>query len=338
MPENNYPTLLKLLQGKAPTLEQRVVESVIFDTPFLEKLPARVISGTSYKQLVRTSLPLIQSTPYNTGVPLADVNYVTKNAECYPYKGRVAIDKMLVDGEPELAKKYTADLMNAHIRGAFASLEMGLFYGKGKDSRGTLGLVDTIGDYMTISATGSNSARTHGGASVWAVCLKEDMIHVVWGNSSTVQFGARTLQDVSQPTADGKPGYMTAYCWNFGFHAGLSQMDEFATSRIVNESDENPLTDSLLADLVNNFPAGHNPDIIVMSRGSRARLQKSRSQSLTYVKKNGSSVYADTPTDYEGIPIICSDALMADETEENIAALRGLTELRPQYNTANLIR
>lgn len=335
----NYPTLLKLLQGKTPTMEQRVVEKVIYDATFLSKLPARVIKGTSYRYMVRDSLPLIKSTPYNMGVGLASVDYETRNAECYPYQGRVAIDKKLVNGEPELATRYTADLMAAHVRGALASLEMGIFYGKNRDVSGTPGLNDTIGDYMTISATGDNSTRTYGGASVWAVCLKEDMLHVVYGNSRTIAFGPRKEQDVPAPTPDGEPGVMPAYVWDFDFHAGFSQMDDFATGRIVNEGNDNPLSDKMLADLVNMFPTGHTPDVLVMTRSSRRRLQQQRAQTLGYVKKvSGSTAYADIPTDYEGIPIIVTDGLLDDETPDSIKALRDLKTLRPQYNQSNLIR
>lgn len=336
MPENtpNYPTLMKLLQGKTPTMEQRVVEQVIYDAPFLSKLPARVIKGTSYRYMVRNSLPLIKSTPYNMGVGLASVDYETNSAECYPYQGRVAIDKKLVNGEPELAKRYTADLMAAHMRGALASLEMGIFYGKGRDDKGTPGLNDTIGQYMTLSATGNQTERTYGGATVWGVCLKDDMLHVVYGNSRTIAFGQRKEQDVPARTADGERGFMPAYVWDFDFHAGFCQMDAFATGRIVNESDENPLSDKMLAELVNAFPTGHTPDVLVMTRGSRKRLQQQRSAALTYVKKSsGNTAYADLPTDYEGIPIIVTDGLLENETKEAIESLRSLKELRPQLNT-----
>lgn len=332
----NSPTLMKLLQGKTPTMEQRVVEQVIYDATFLSRLPARVIKGTSYRYMVRDSLPLISATPYNTGVSLASVDYHTNSAECYPYRGRVAIDRLLVSGEPEMAKRYTADLMSAHMRGALASLEMGIFYGKDRDSVGTPGLNDTIGDYMTISATGNHNERTYGGATVWGVCLRDDMLHVVYGNSRTIAFGGRKEQDVPAKTADGKDGMMPAYVWDFDFHAGFCQMDAFATGRIVNESAENPLTDNMLARLVNSFPTGHTPDVLVMTRATRQRLQEQRSQRFTYQKKSsGSTTYADLPTDFEGIPIIVTDGLLVDETPENIAALRAQKELRPQYNTDN---
>lgn len=335
--KQNYPTLLKVLQGKTPTMEQRVVEQVIYDAPFLSKLPVRVIKGTSYRYMVRNSLPLIKSTPYNMGVGLASVDYETRSAECYPYQGRVAIDKKLVNGEPELAKRYTADLMAAHIRGALASLEIGLFYGKGRDDKGTPGLNDTIGDYMTYSATGDQESRVYGGATVWGVCLKEDMLHVVYGNNRTIAFGQRKEQDVPARTAEGEPGFMPAYVWDFDFHAGFSQMDAFSTGRIVNEGDANPLSDKMLSELVHAFPTGHTPDILVMSRASRKRLQQQRSAALTYVKKtSGGTAHADLPTDFDGIPIIVTDALLENETPEAIAQLRMLKELKPQFNTSLL--
>lgn len=340
MPEKpNYPTILQLMQGAPATLEKKVLEGVIFDTPVISKLPSRVIKGIRYEQLVRTSLPLISATPYNTGVRPNNINYRTIDAKCYPYQGRVCIDKKLVHAEPEAAKRHTADLMKANVRGALASLEMAIFYGKGLDQHGTLGLNDLIGNYMTRSMTGNNKERTHGGASVWALNLKEDMLHLVWGNSRTLAFSPQKEQDVPMLTADGKPGMMPAFTWDFDFHAGLNQMDEFATARLVNESDANPLTDKALAELVNMFPSGHAPDVLVMTRATRQRLQQQRALSLSYIKKtSGSTPYADIPTDFEGLPIIVTDGLLVDETAEALAALREKTEITAEHDTNNLIR
>lgn len=334
--KENYPTLMKVLQGTNTTIVPEVIESVIFDHPLFAKLPQRVIKGTKYQQKARTSFPLIGAVPYNTGVRTTSGNYEMRSAECFPYQGLAIVDKKLVNAEPENAGRYMQDELEGKMSGILATLEISSIYGKAVSPYGMHGLVDTIGDYMTLTATDDYNERVHGGASVWAINLKERMLHVVWGNSRVIRFGGQKEQLVPTNDANGEPGFMPAYTRDIDFHVGFAQMDEFATARIVNESGDKPLTDKMLARLVNLFPSGHTPDVIVMNRATRQRLQEQRAESFRYIKKgSGSTPYADLPTDYEGIPIICTDALLNDETEENMAALRKMTELRVEHDKEN---
>ena len=334
----NYPTLMQVLQGTNQPIVSKVVDAVAFEAPFFSKLPARTISGISYKQKVRTSVPLIGAVPYNTGVPLISQNYEMVSAECYLYRSKFIIDKALLETDQKAAAALEADTMRGGMRGIMATLEFSAFYGKRFSPYGMHGLVDTIGDYMTFSATGDHSERVHAGASVWAVCLKEEMLHVVWGNSKAISFGQRREIDVPRNTLDGKEGLLPAVTRDVMFHVGMSQPDAYATARIVNEDAEHPLTDKLLADLVNTFPSGYTPDVIVMNRETRRRLQEQRAAVFTYQKKSsGSTPYAQIPMDFEGIPIITTDALLANETPENIEQLAKQTELRAKKNMMNLI-
>ena len=347
MPKPNYPTLAHVLQGTNQALVREVVEGVAFEAPFFNMLPSQIIGGISFKQKVRTSVPLISAMPYNTGVPLIAQNYEMRSAECYLYRSKFVIDKALLETDKQAAANLEADTLRGGMRGIMATLEFSAFYGKAFSPYGMTGLVDTIGDYMTFSADpeckksstdDASVERKHEGASVWAVCLKPEMIRVIWGNSKAISFGNRREIDVPRQTIDGKDGLLPAVTRDVMFHVGLDQPDDYATARIVNESDAHPLTDRMLADLVNTFPSGYTPDVIVMPRSTRRRLQEQRAQQFGYQKKtSGSTPYAQIPTDYDGIPIITSDALLEDETEENIASLAKLTELRAKKNMYNLI-
>lgn len=339
IPTPKTPTLMDVLQGTPQNVERKTLEGVAFEAPLLEKLPAKVVPGTTYIQKVRTSVPLFGPVPYNTGVAPFKSSYETKNGQCFPYSGLFAIDKKLVMAEPQNAAAYMADEMRAGTRGLLIALEMSVIYGKAFHKDGAFGLVDTIGDYMTISATGKNQDRTHGGASVWAICANSDMLHTVWGTSKVVSFGAQREETLMRPTKDGGEGLMPSYVRDFVCHFGFAQLDEFATARIVNESETNKLTDALLAQLVNNFPAGHTPTMLVMNRATRARLQQSRAESFVYPKKTaGNTPYAELPTEFEGIPIVVTDALLADETQQAVAGLSKLNAVHALKNTNNLIR
>lgn len=339
--DSGLTTLAEILQhqgGANAQLERRIIEGVMYTAPLFSKLPARTINGTQYKQRVRTSLPLIGPTPYNTAPGSLNLNFEIKNAECYPYQAFFAVDKKLEHGHKEMFGDYAAQVMRSGTRGIMASLEFAAIYGKAFGMFGMHGLVDTIGDYMTISATGNHEERIHGGSSVWALCLTpDDGPTVIWGNGKSVNFGQRRESDVPMAKANGEMGSMPVYRWDVDFHVGMSQMADDTSARLVNESAKNPLTDAKLADLIENFPAGRTPDVLVMNRKTLSRLRQTRSQAVTHVVKKGTTL-ADTPTEFDGIPIIVTDMLLDDETPENIAAIAARTELTMEKNLNNLIR
>ena len=107
------------------------------------------------------------------------------------------------------------------------------------------------------------------------------------------------------------------------FWLGFALKNIWAAGRICNESASNPVTDEMLANMLRKFPANSKPTHIVMNQDTLARWEASRTKALTFTKgisKGG--VIADTPTEFRGLKVIVTDALLSDETESNIAAIR----------------
>lgn len=321
-------TLVDVIQRHGTSgspLDKQIVEEAIYAAPVFEKMPVKVLKGTEYKYQVRDSIPVIGPRPYNAGVEVLKSSYRTENAQCFPYDGKIEVDKLLADGDPEGPQALMAEEVVAHTKGTLFVLETALFYGDALSEFGMRGLRNTIADYMTQSldpAKNSEETRADGGASVWLLNMRPSHMSVLFGNSRTISFGPQKEQDVVRLTAEGEPGTMQAYIRHCTFHVGFVQKSIWAAARLVNESAANPLTDEKLADAMTMFPAGEKPTHIVMTSATLARLRKSRSSQLTYRKgQSGQTVYAETPTEFEGIPIIVTDALLVDETAENIAAL-----------------
>lgn len=319
-------TLLDLMNLHAPaSLERKIVDETYLSAPLLNKLPSRVISGTTYKYQKRDTLPKIGARPVNAGADVHKAAIKTENAECYYYDGRIEVDKALIDAEPDNKHLLMADNAKATIKGTMFGLEQGLFY---KTPYGINPLRAQIADYMAISAAHitDESAWTAGGTSVWLLHVDDDSLRLNWGNRKTLQFGPIRDESVMRNKADGTPGYMQAKVQNCNFWLGFEQMNEFASGVILNVSAANPLTDEILAKASDLFPAAMRPNLIVMNPGARSLLRKSRSQALTYVKGNkGQTVYAETPTEWDGIPILVTDGILDDETPEKIAAAVGQT-------------
>lgn len=334
-----YPTLMDALQGSSARMEAKILDGVKYAAPLFNKIATKVIDGTTYRHRVRTGLPLIGARPVNAGVGNLAADFETQNAECFHYEGHVVVDKAIADVTPADGIDLMTENKRAAMKGAEIVLERSLIYGKSVSPFGMDGLVDSIADYHTISATGSEASRVHGGASVWALNINPDMMRVIFGGSKAMNFTPVEARNVPALMADGKTwGEMRALVSTLMFWVGFDQVDEDASFRLVNESDTNPLTDSMLARLVELFPSGSAPNLLVMHRSTGSRLRASRTSSLKYVKKtSGNTTVADSPTDFDGIPIIYTDSLLPDETLENIAKLKGQTKLTMEKNT-NLLK
>lgn len=318
-------TLLDLVKQHPATLENAIVEETYFNAPLFNKLPSRVISGTQYRYPKRTSLPKIGARPINAGAGVHKANWKTETAECYYYDGRIEMDKALYDAEPDNKHLIMADNAKATIKGTMYGLEQALFY---KTPFGIKPLREQLADYMAISANPAikdETAWTAGGTSVWLLHIADDALRLNWGNRKTLSFGPIHDESVPKERADGSMGMMQAKVQNCNFWLGFELMNEFAAAVILNVSAENPLTDEMLAKAVDLFPESMRPNLIVMNPGARSLLRQSRSRALTYVKGStkGQSVYAETPTEWDGVPLLVTDSILANETPENIAAAVG---------------
>lgn len=306
----------------APQRDSQIVDQVAFAAPVVTQIPAAVVKGTTYSYRRRKNAPKVGARPANAGVNVYKTDYEEKNDQCFIYNGRIEIDEMVANADAEGPGAYLKDEAESHTQGLMCSLEQSFFYGKAIAPYGMTGLVDTIGDYMTISAdpdVNKTGKGAEGGASVWAIVNDAKMLRMIFGNSKAISFGPVRRGDATDK--NGKE--FTALKQDIGVWVGLSQRNEYAVARLINVSDDTGLTDSMLAGLLECFPTGYVPTMLVMNRHARSLLQKSRSTALVYPKMKGGTqvAYASLPTEYEGIPIVVTDALLNDETAENIAKL-----------------
>lgn len=320
-------TLLDLMQRHGtPMLERKIIDETYLSAPLFNRLPSRVIAGTTYKYQKRDTLPKIGARPINAGADVHKAAIKTENAQCYFYDGRIEVDIALIMAEPDNKHQLMADNAKATIKGTMFGLEQALFY---DTPFGIPSLRSQLADYMAISANSSitdETAWTAGGTSVWLLHIDDDALQLNWGNHKTLAFGPIRDESVVRNKADGTSGMMQAKVQNCNFWLGFSQLNEFASGVILNISAANPLTDELLAKAVDLFPAAMRPNVIVMNPGARSLLRQSRSNALTFVKgRSGQTAYAETPTEWDGIPILVTDGILADETPANIAAAVGKT-------------
>lgn len=318
-------TLADLQMKYGSTLDKVLVNDVLTTAPLVKWLPSEVITGTSTRYRCVTSIPKIGPRPVNAGVDAIRANYELKSSQLFLYQGLIAIDEALAKADPSGEGGLMAEQAELVMQGAMFTLEQNAIYGKALGEDAMPGILDGIGNYMTISADAEHNTtetKQAGGASVLAIVGDPKMIRLQFGNSKAIGFSPTERTYLTVNKADGTAGTMPALAKHVTFWAGISVRSEFAVARLINESASKPLTDALLAQLVALFPTGVTPTALIMNRHTRARLQASRANALTYNKKqSGQTAYAELPTEFEGIPIICTDALLPDETEANLAAL-----------------
>lgn len=324
-----FPSLAEVQRAKETPIAAKVVDNVAASAPFFNRLSFQVIQGTTYKHRRLMSIPKIGPRPLNSGVKPSVSRYEITNAECYPYQGIIAVDQMVADADARGKNAMMAEESNNVIGGAEVALEEGLIYGSQLGlENGMVGLVDIIGDYMTISADSSKNTeatKQAGGTSVWAIQLGPEAVHGIFGNNQGIRISQETLGYLD---LNGDSKLMPSRIRNASTWIGLDNPKTFAVARLINVDEAHPVTDDLLLELVRLFPQNNGPTIFLMNSLAATTLRKNRTAELTF--NNGDTkqqVLAGSPRSMDNIEIVVTDTIIDNETKANIKALGKETEV-----------
>lgn len=309
---DSFLTLADLIKLNDMNLADLQVTDLLQDAPLLAALAADVASnGTNHSYLKETGAPVVGFRAVNTGrensvdadtkvsiaLQILDASFAEDVAVCNAYTR---------GGAPA----YLARRSKRHLKAAFAGAEKQILYGTGNDSDGFVGLADaeTL-DSITHTETVFNAGGTtvNGASSVYLIRTNDD------GNDCTVITGQDGQIDISDyvtiEKTDGTGKHYPAFYVPICGWLGLQIGSKYSVVRIANLTAESghTLTDDILSQAMELFPASRGPTLIGMSKRSRGQLQRSRTAT------NATGAPAPTPTEYEGIPIICSDQIVNTE-------------------------
>jgi len=294
------PTLLDMAVMNGNDAVVGLVEEVIVAVPELAVIPMRSIRGQQYPSLVRTALPVVSFRHANEGNTETKSVYEQRLVETFILNPTWKCDKAVADIYEDGAEAYIALEGSAMMNAANLALCSQMYYGG--DAKGFQGLASFVESSMVIDATG-NSANA--AASVWAVKFGLQHVSMVIGGG-----GKFDLSDVRIGDAyDSNNKRYTAYIQELLSWMGLQVLNKYSVGRIKNLTTQSGkgLTDSLLSQLLEVFPAGHKPDAFIMNRRSRGQLQRSRTAT------NATGAEAPLPSSFEGIPFIISESLVNTE-------------------------
>lgn len=182
-----------------------------------------------------------------------------------------------------------------------------------------------MADYWAKDLPQVVDAGGSGGKSVWLLRWADDGVSMVAGNEGRMNFVLPESDQIVRLTdSDSRPysAYRTTLLGYFGLQVG-STYDVVRICNLDGTSDD-LLTDDLIYDALSRFPAGKQPNMIVMNRTALKELREGR----TATTPTGQA--APRPADIEGIPIVVTDALGVAE-----AAVPDSTQTSPTSVTTS---
>lgn len=306
-----YLGLTELILLNNNNLADLEMTDLLQDAPFLAGLHAELASnGTRHSYLVEDGAPVVGFRAINAGRENKKSSDRQVDVTLMILAATFNVDQQLAKNYKKGEAAFMSREARRHLKAAFSAAEKQIIYGTGNDSDGFTGMaqattVDALSDTdHVVNAGGSSVGAT---TSVWAIRSPNDGTGVcaIMGQDGEITIGEyfqQLLQD-----GDGKdyPGYVQPIEGYMGLQIGSA----YDMARIVNLTTQagKGLTDTLMSQLMEKFPASRPPTHFIMNRQSRGQLQRSR----TATRTDGAD--APIPENYQGIPIICTDSILNTE-------------------------
>ncbi|CAN5409249.1 phage protein [soil metagenome] len=299
------PTLLDIAKANGSDALVGLIEETSRAVPEVTLCPARTIKGMNYKTLVRTALPTVVFRNANEGAANSKGTYENRMYETYILNPRWMSDKAVADVYEDGAEAYIAMEAAGIMEAAMQLLGTQFYYGTvGDGSKGFPGLIGGYDNTNNVVDAGGTTAST--GSSCWGVRFGPKDVQWIWGANGQLSMSDVVMQSV----VDGSGNMYTAYIQEILAHVGLQVGSLRSLGRIKKLTADAGcgLTDIKLGQLLTKFATGFPPDVILCSRRSLEQLRASR----TATSVTGAP--APTPTEFEGIPIVPTDAIINTES------------------------
>ena len=300
---NDFLTVADMV-ADAYDLSGQETSEVRAAAPVIASLPAIPASnGIVHKQSVLSQLPVTGFRSENAG---RDFDHSVDRIDTVDLKildWSWAVDKAVCDSS-RLAggrEQYIAREGLRHVQSAMFNLENQWINGTGFNAAGFNGLADSsnlgsISDDMVVDAGGSAVGAT---SSVYMIRRNSAECGMLYKGDGAVELGETVVQNFIDGSGKNYPAYYTSGCgWFAGFFGSL-----FSVVRIVNLDASNGLTDDLIYQALERFPAGHSPDMCIMNRKSQFDLRASRTAT------NATGAPAPLVDNVAGVPVITTDAI-----------------------------
>jgi len=317
----SYNTLAGLVQFNDKNLADLNVTDLLDDAPLLKVLFAQPASnGTLHKYLKQTTASSAAFRAALTGVAKTASADTLVTDTLAILDGSFETDVALADAYKGGRDAWLQLELVRTMRQVFAHVEKQIFYGAASpgDTSGFAALrdnaqLDALADAMVFNAAGANVATQ---TSCYLLRSGKDDVSFILGNDGkiVVEDEPTVIKCYSTAELAASTSYpalyvpVTGYC---GFQIGGA----YSAARIANIecntlTSVTALTDDHIYAALSLFPAGRQPNMIVMNRTALRLLRQSRTAT------NATGAPAPRPTEVEGIPIVVTDGLTSTEAVE----------------------
>jgi len=291
------------------------VSNLLQDAPLMQNIYAKVASnGTQHKYVRQTVASASAFRAVNAGLAktYSQDEQVTDTLKYLD--GSFYVDVAIADGYKDGPEAYIQKELMRTMRQRLFALEQQVLLGTNADASGFVGLqddtqLDAIADAMVLAPANPGAASAN--TSIYLIRHSDEDCAVVLGNNGEIVVGETVTQMVYEDPTTNANSY-AAYYTPVGGYAGFQLGGAYSASRLCNiNTADTTATDALTDDDIYAslalFPAGRQPNAIVMNRTALQLLRNSR----TAVNATGAP--APRPTEVEGIPIITTDAITSAE-------------------------
>lgn len=319
---DSFLTLLDITKQNGTDQAVGIIEEVRTFAPEANVIGGRPIRGTTYKGLVRRTLPGGPTfRAANAGSYVVSSTWDQRINQTFFMDAQMRVDEMVLDSSEFGPEWVLANEASGVIRQKLIALGNQVYYGNPSTTdlgfAGLTYLYDPATMEVTANAKGSLGATT---SSAWLIVNMPDSVEFIYGNNQ----GLQLKQWVPQYVNDSGSKQYRAFLNNLSGYVGLSFNYTKAACRIKNlvaygTASNTGLTDALVAQALALFPVGTVPTHLFCTRGQRLNLQLSRTP--VYGTTGGSAItaatplqFAPTPTESNGIPLHVTDSIKDTET------------------------
>ena len=306
-------TLRELVTGRGYEASQGIIDEVSKTVPEIENFTSLLIPGTTFQSVSLISDPTTGFRTVGNGIDASDEGYALRTYALGILAGLCQRDKAAVDADIRGRDATMRAAAISLIRSGMKSLASKVWYGDKSSAENFDGCAALVKAALVVNAGGSTASQM---ASAFAVGDGEEACHLVFNeNSPLLTRSELEWKEGIMTGANSKP--VPSYWTDLTGWSGFACRNSNAIARIANlDGSTHSLTDNMLADLVAAYQEandGQNPSRIYTTFKQRLALQKSRGTVVRTSPRSSIEVTAAIPTDYEGIPIIATTALVNTE-------------------------
>ena len=300
---NDLKTVAEVVAINGQDFDSGEFSDILNDAPALAAMGVKESSnGKDHKYVKKTAPPIVGFIGNGVGRDFSKLTSIPVTDTLEAIDGSVMMPKVAADASDDREGVIQTEIME-HLKASMFEWEKQIFNGTFNAATGFSGFADVVTDLantQSIDGQGTGTELT----SVYMVRVNGSMNGIAPVMNYNLEVGETIVTNGDPGDGLNQPMYYTPIMGYTGLQIG----NNYSIVRIANLDASNALTDDLLSQALEKFPAGSTPTHIFANRAQRGALQRSRT---TY---SPTGQPAPLPSEYEGLPIIVTEALGQAET------------------------